>query len=103
MAPLKVQSIFLWRIQPTPTSLTRRFPRRGASYDLVLCDLNLKEIDGWAIAKEISKIANGPKFYLMTGWLPDLADNDPKRSPVRDSLTKPIDLDRLFRILDGLA
>ena len=47
MAPLKVQSIFLWRIQPTPTSLTRRFPRRGASYDLVLCDLNLKEIDGW--------------------------------------------------------
>ena len=39
----------------------------------------------------------------MTGWLPDLADNDPKRSLVREILTKPIDLDRLFRILDGLA
>jgi hypothetical protein len=39
----------------------------------------------------------------MTGWLPDLDNNDPKRSLVRDILTKPIDLDRLFRILDGPA
>jgi DNA-binding NtrC family response regulator len=88
---------------PTDTRVAaRRFPRRGASY-LVLCDLNLKEIDGWVMRKEISKIANDPKFHLMTGWLPDLDNNDPKRSLVRDILTKPIDLDRLFRILDGLA
>jgi hypothetical protein len=38
----------------------------------------------------------------MTGWLPDLADNDPKRSLVREILSKPIDLDHLFRILDGI-
>ncbi len=74
----------------------------GATYDVMLCDLNLKEMDGWAIAEEVSKIANGPRFYLMTGWLPDLADNDPKRALVRDILTKPIDLERLFRILDGI-
>jgi CheY-like chemotaxis protein len=74
----------------------------GATFDVMLCDLNLKEMDGWAIAEEVSKIANGPKFYLMTGWLPDLPDSDPKRSLVKDILTKPIDLDRLFRILDGI-
>jgi CheY-like chemotaxis protein len=68
----------------------------------MLCDLNLKEMDGWAIAEEVSKIVNGPTFYLMTGWLPDLPDSDPKRSLVKDILTKPIDLDRLFRILDGI-
>jgi len=76
--------------------------RSGATDDVMLCDLNLKEIDGWAIAEEVSRIANGPRFYLMTGWLPDLPDNDPKRALVRDILTKPIDLERLFRILDGI-
>jgi len=74
----------------------------GAHFDVMLCDLNLKELDGWAIAQEVSRIANGPRFYLMTGWLPELPDNDPKRSLVKDILTKPIDLDRLFRILDGI-
>lgn len=74
----------------------------GTAYDVVLCDLNLKGMDGWAIAEEISRIANGPKFYLMTGWLPDLADNDPKRNLVRGILTKPIDLDHLFKILAGV-
>jgi PAS domain S-box-containing protein len=74
----------------------------GATYDVMLCDLNLKEMDGWAIAEEVSRIANGPRFYLMTGWLPDLADNDPKRSLVRDILMKPIDLERLFKILAGI-
>src|SRR5882757_1226858 len=74
----------------------------GATFDVMLCDLNLKEMDGWAIAEEVSKIANGPTFYLMTGWLPDLPDSDPKRSLVKEILTKPIDLDHLFRILDGI-
>ena len=52
------------------------------------------------LRKKYPKIANGPKFYLMTLWLPDLLYNDPKRSLVRDILTKPIDLEYLFRILD---
>jgi CheY-like chemotaxis protein len=76
--------------------------KSGAHCDVILCDLNLKEIDGWVIAEEVSKIANGPRFYLMTGWLPDLPDNDPKRSLVTDILMKPIDLERLFKILDGI-
>lgn len=74
----------------------------GAAYDVVLCDLNLNEMDGWAVAEEVSRIAKGPEFYLMTGWLPELADNDPRRSLFRDILTKPIDLQHLFKILDGI-
>jgi PAS domain S-box-containing protein len=74
----------------------------GTAYDVVLCDLNLNEMDGWAVAEEVSRIANGPEFYLMTGWLPDLADSDPRRALARDILSKPIDLERLFRILDGI-
>jgi len=74
----------------------------GATFDVMLCDLNLKEMDGWAIAEAVSRIANGPRFYLMTGWLPDLPDNDPKRALVKGILNKPIDLERLFRILDGI-
>jgi PAS domain S-box-containing protein len=77
--------------------------RSGAAYDVVLCDLNLNEMDGWAVAEEVSRIESRPEFYLMTGWLPDLADNDPRRSLVRDILTKPIDLEHLFRILDGIG
>jgi len=73
-----------------------------ATYDVILCDLNLKEMDGWTIAEEVSRIANGARFYLLTGWLPDLAENDPKRALVRDILSKPIDLERLFRIIDGI-
>jgi len=76
--------------------------RSGATFDVMLCDLNLKEMDGWAIAEEVSRIPNGPRFYLMTGWLPDLADNAPKRALVRGVLNKPIDLEHLFRILDGI-
>lgn len=75
--------------------------RSGAGYDVVLCDLNLKEMDGWAIAEEMSKIAPNMRVYLMTGWLPELAGSDPKRSLVRGSLSKPIDLEHLFRILEG--
>ena len=74
----------------------------GAAYDVVLCDLNLNEMDGWAIAEEVSRIESRPEFYLMTGWLPELADNDPRRSLFRDILTKPIDLEHLFKILDGI-
>jgi len=76
--------------------------RSGATFDVMLCDLNLKEMDGWAIAEEVSRIPNGPRFYLMTGWLPDLPDNAPKRALVRGVLNKPIDLEHLFRILDGI-
>ena len=68
----------------------------------MLCDLNLNEMDGWAVAEEISRIAKGPEFYLMTGWMPELADNDPRRNLARDILSKPIDLEHLFRILDGI-
>jgi PAS domain S-box-containing protein len=74
----------------------------GAHFDVMLCDLNLKEMDGWATAEEVSRIPNAPRFYLMTGWLPDLPDNDRKRALVRGVLNKPIDLEYLFRILDGI-
>ena len=74
----------------------------GAAYDVVLCDLNLNEMDGWAIAEEVSRVETRPEFYLMTGWMPELADNDPRRSLFRDILTKPIDLEHLFKILDGI-
>jgi PAS domain S-box-containing protein len=74
----------------------------GTRYDVVLCDLNLNEMDGWAVAEEVSRIESGPEFYLMTGWPPDLADNDPRRSLARDILSKPIDLENLFKILDGI-
>jgi two-component system, NtrC family, response regulator GlrR len=74
----------------------------AARFDLILCDLNLEEVDGWAIAEEVSKIPNGPRFYLMTGRMPDLAENDPRHSLAKEILTKPIDLEHLFRILDGI-
>jgi signal transduction histidine kinase len=73
--------------------------RSGGSYDLVLCDAGMPDMNGWQVAEEIQKLAPGTKVYLLTGWAQQIAEDDPKHVFVSGVLPKPMSLDRLRAIL----
>lgn len=73
--------------------------RSGSSYDLVLCDAGMPDMNGWQVAEEIQKLAPGTKVYLLTGWAQQIAEDDPKHAFVSGVLPKPMNLDRLRAIL----
>jgi CheY-like chemotaxis protein len=72
--------------------------RAGRTYDVVLCDLALREMNGWQVAR--SAIAMNPdlNFYIVTAWGQEMEQHMLPDPAVRGVLSKPIDLKYLERI-----
>jgi CheY-like chemotaxis protein len=71
----------------------------GGPVDLVLCDIGMPGLDGWEVAERIQQIRPGTRTFLISGWASEIAPDDPRLRSVRGVLPKPLDLDRLERLL----
>lgn len=73
--------------------------RAGESYDVVLCDLGMPDMNGWETAQAVGELAPGTQVYILTGWAQKIPEHDPRRKLVEDILAKPVDVQRIDRIL----
>lgn len=80
------------------------FSEEGA--DLVICDLIMPEINGWAVAKAIKDICERkqiPKtpFVLLTAWAgQEIHSGDLKESGIDEVVAKPIDFRKLQPLVE---
>jgi len=63
----------------------------GDAFDLVLSDLDLPDMDGWAVAREIHARAPSMCIALITGWALEVDAAEVRRRGVDLVIKKPID------------
>jgi CheY-like chemotaxis protein len=66
--------------------------------DMVFCDLGMRQLNGWELARRAKARKDPPAFYLLTGWAAEIPASDPRLDLVDAVVAKPIDP----RILDEL-
>jgi signal transduction histidine kinase/ActR/RegA family two-component response regulator len=82
---------------------------REVPVDVVICDLNMDDMNGWQVATAMKKIReekNLPKvpFILFTGWAGQQSQTDLiERSGVDRIVGKPTALKDLLRVVDEVA
>jgi len=76
---------------------------RDPNYDIVLCDLEMPEVNGWGVAAKASQIRAETDVYIVTGWGLEIEGQIPPSVAVAGVLTKPIDLNQLRRIAAARA
>jgi CheY-like chemotaxis protein len=69
--------------------------------DLVFCDLGMRALNGWEIARRIKSLEDPPAFYLLTGWAAEIRADDPRRELVDAVVAKPVDPRLLDELLAG--
>jgi CheY-like chemotaxis protein len=60
-----------------------------ASFDVVITDLDMPEVDGWAVAAETRARHPGTPVVMLTGWAGELAPEDFHQRGVDVVLAKP--------------
>ena len=72
--------------------------------DLILMDIGMPQLNGYAVAKEIRKQSWGEKFFIvaLTGWGHEQDKQDAKEAGFDFHITKPIKIDMLKRLLADL-
>jgi CheY-like chemotaxis protein len=69
--------------------------------DVVLCDLGLPEMDGFAVARELSSspATSGARLIAISGYGEEAARRRSREAGFELHLTKPVDPSQLQRIL----
>ncbi len=66
------------------------------SFDIVLCDLAMPEMNGWEVARIALQTNPSLKFYIVTGW--SQQSQIPPNLPIEGVLSKPINVGELERL-----
>jgi signal transduction histidine kinase/CheY-like chemotaxis protein len=72
--------------------------RSNPRYDFILCDLGMPGMNGWEVARQVSEIAAGVHFYIVTGWGREIEQQIPSSVSVAGVLSKPIDVTEIRRL-----
>jgi signal transduction histidine kinase/ActR/RegA family two-component response regulator len=72
--------------------------RSNPRYDFILCDLGMPGMNGWEVARQVSEIAAGVHFYIVTGWGREIERQIPSSVSVSGVLSKPIDVTEIRRL-----
>jgi CheY-like chemotaxis protein len=70
------------------------------TFDLVLMDAKMPELDGFDATREIKKITPGLTVIMLTAYASQLSIKDAVAAGCNDYLAKPIDVDILFAALN---
>ncbi len=68
-------------------------------YDVVLSDLGMPEVNGWAVARAIKAAAPHVPVILVTGWGAEVAEEEMQANGVDAILPKPYRIAELRRLL----
>lgn len=71
-------------------------------YDVMLTDLSMPGVTGWDLARKARKVAPGMGIVLVTGLGADFGPGDLKASGVDRCLAKPVMVERLLDVVEGL-
>jgi signal transduction histidine kinase/DNA-binding response OmpR family regulator len=58
-------------------------------FDVVITDLDMPEVDGWAVASTVRRLSPGTHVVMLTGWAGELAPDDARQRGVDVVLAKP--------------
>jgi len=61
----------------------------GAKFDVVITDLDMPEVDGWAVAASVKSHSPDTPTVMLTGWAGEIAPGDFKQRGVDVVLSKP--------------
>lgn len=71
-------------------------------YDVVLSDLDLPGMNGWAVARLVKQVSPSSKVGLVSGWELLPKGDEMRANGVDFYLTKPFDLDQMQTTLDRI-
>ncbi|MBT6052705.1 MAG: response regulator, partial [Candidatus Scalindua sp.] len=72
------------------------------SYDLLLCDLVMPDVNGRDIVNSIKTMKKRPKVGLITGWKYKIEDAEKEGLKIDFIVKKPFNLSRLRRDINDL-
>jgi DNA-binding response OmpR family regulator len=72
-------------------------------FDVVLTDLRLADLDGFAVAREIKAVAPKTPIALVTGWRLDLEPEELAKRGIDLVITKPIEPSRFLAQVAALG
>lgn len=74
-----------------------------SSFDIILMDINMPQMDGMTCAQEIRKLPDAKKAAIpivaITGNAKNYSDEDFKSAGINAYLQKPLDFDRLVEVV----
>ena len=77
--------------------------RLQSGYDVILCDLSMRDLSGWDVARQSSELVEAADFFIVTGWGAQARSAIPPDVNVCAVLAKPIstaDIDRIVTAVD---
>jgi PAS domain S-box-containing protein len=73
-----------------------------SEYDLVLTDLSMPDIDGWAVASAVRKRWKNSKVILLTGYGNQIDNFEEQKDQIDGILAKPISMEDLNKTIHDL-
>jgi CheY-like chemotaxis protein len=71
------------------TAALEKLRAPGATFDVVITDLDMPEVDGWAVASAVRAHSPETHVVMLTGWAGEIAPEDFKERGVDVVLAKP--------------
>lgn len=68
--------------------------------DIVITDINMPELDGIQMAREIKGIKADVKFIALTGYNDDFTLRQLRETGINDVIVKPIHFGKLFALIE---
>jgi CheY-like chemotaxis protein len=94
---------FAVEVAATAAEALAKIDRPDGTYQLVLCDLALPDLDGWDVLRRLKRVSPSTPFVLLTGWAQNLDHQLARRRGVAQVLTKPVAPAMLAQRLGELA
>ena len=78
--------------------------KRGgaAAFDVVITDLDMPEVDGWAVTSAVKSLSPETRVVMLTGWAGEITADDFKRRGVDVVMSKPCGRAELESAIGGL-
>jgi DNA-binding NtrC family response regulator len=74
---------------------------RDNPIDIVICDIKMKESNGFEILKEIKQLYPELPVIMLTGFIDKKMSDDAKEMGCFDFITKPVRREKLIQTIDS--